>query len=224
MATDQGLYIVFEGIDGAGKSTQILEMQEYLQSRGYPVLIVREPYDTEIAADLFKYVMNAHSIGSYARAMLMMACRYDIQEKKIKPALEKGYIVISDRSFISMLAYQLMYMKDVQHQHVSRFVDMASFVVRKPDRVFLFDLPVTVALDRCDSPPHAPPGYDNVTYLEAVRQAYHRIVKWGLVDNIVPVDALRNKERVLEQLVKVVDGDVSQYVVRTAKRASQVRA
>lgn len=222
MVTDQGLYVVLEGIDGSGKSTQIPLLQEYLQSRGYPVLLVREPYDTEIAADLFKYVMNAHSIGAYTRALLMMACRYDIQEKKIKPALENGYIVISDRSFISMLAYQMMYEKDVDHQQLTRFVEMASFIVRRPDRVFLFDLPVTVALDRCDSPPHVPPGYDNVTYLEAVQKAYHRIVSWGMVENIIPVDALRNKERVLEQLIDVVDGDTLRYTERTIKHISGV--
>lgn len=224
MVTDQGLYVVLEGVDGSGKSTQIPLIQSYLQSRGYPVLLVREPYDTDIASDLFKYVMNAHSVSDYARAMLMMACRYDIHEKKIRPALEKGYIVISDRSFISMLAYQLMYLNDVQHSHISKFAEMASLIVRKPDRVFLFDLPVCVALDRCDSPPHVPVGYDNTSYLEAVRNAYHRIVKWGLVDNIIPVDALRNREAVLDQIVQVLDGDVSQYVVRTAKRAAELSA
>lgn len=222
MQTNQGLYLVLEGIDGSGKSTQIPLLQKYLQDRGYPVLLVREPYDTEIAADLFKYVVNAHNIGPYTRALLMMACRYDIQEKKIRPALEKGYIVISDRSFLSMLAYQLMYLEEVDHQQLTRFVEMASFVVRKPDRIFLFDLPVSVALDRGESPPPVPVGYSNVTYLEAVRQAYHRIVNWGLVDNIIPVDALRNREAVLDQLVQVVDGDVARYVTRTVRHQARI--
>lgn len=220
MQTDQGLYIVLEGIDGAGKSTQITMLEEYLQKQGRQVIVVREPYDTPIATDLFKYVLNSHDIGSYTKALLMLACRYDIHEKKVKPALEKGYIVLSDRSFLSLLAYQLMYLEEVDHRQLGRFVEMSYYIVRKPDRIFLFDLPVSVAIDRLDSPPHVPTGWNVVDYLKAVQRGYRRINDWGMVDNLVPVDALRNHDAVLKQLTDVVDGDVSRYVDRTIRYLS----
>ena len=221
MQTNEGLYICLEGIDGAGKTSQISKIHEYLEEQGNKIVRVREPYDTPIAADLFKYVLNAHTLEDYTKAMLMLACRYDIQYKKIKPALEEGCIVLSDRSFISMLAYQLMYTGKSDHQQIRRFIELSTYVVRRPDRVLMFDLPTSVALERCDSPPFSPVGWTNAEYLEQVRKSYLRMMHWGMIENAVPVDALKDPGQVFLDLKKIIDADVEAYRLRILERAKK---
>lgn len=223
MQTNEGLYVVLEGIDGAGKSTQIPRIQEYLESQGNKVVLAREPYDTPIAADLFKYVLNAHTLEDYTKAMLMLACRYDIQYKKIKPALEEGCIVLSDRSFLSMLSYQLMYTGHSDHGQIRRLIELSTYVVRKPDRIFLFDLPTSVALSRCDSPPFAPVGWTNAEYLEQVRKSYIRMFQLQMVDNAILIDALKDGDNVFLDLKKTIDMDVEDYRARILERHSLLK-
>ena len=219
--------ITVAGTNGKGSTCAMLEA--ILLQAGYRTGVYTSPHLVHFeercrlrgeicqAADLVPHFEKM----LYDQAMLMLACRYDIQYKKIKPALEEGCIVLSDRSFISMLAYQLMYTGKSDHQQIRRFIELSTYVVRRPDRVLMFDLPTSVALERCDSPPFSPVGWTNAEYLEQVRKSYLRMMHWGMIENAVPVDALKDPGQVFLDLKKIIDADVEAYRLRILERAKK---
>jgi dTMP kinase len=103
-----GLFIAFEGGDGAGKSTQTTELAEALESRGLTVLRTREPGGTPIGEKLRSLVLDhGHGhIDAHTEALIFAASRAAHAAQVIRPALERGEVVISDRYIDSSVAYQ----------------------------------------------------------------------------------------------------------------------
>lgn len=103
-----GVFIAFEGGDGAGKSTQIQLLADALTSRGQKVLVVREPGGTEIGEALRALVLNHGNgtIDARTEALIFAASRSALAHQKIVPALEEGTVVLCDRYIDSSAAYQ----------------------------------------------------------------------------------------------------------------------
>ncbi len=101
-------FIVFEGGEGAGKSTQSAALSDYLQARGHEVLCTREPGGTPAAESIRAVLLDPANAGldDRAEALLFAAARGDHAARVIRPALERGEIVISDRYLDSSVAYQ----------------------------------------------------------------------------------------------------------------------
>ena len=116
--SDAGKYIVIEGNDGTGKSTQVAKLAEYFQSIGRTVCVIEEPgsddpesddpeKSTPIANELRKVIKNGDLARSAAvNVALFSAARRELWREKIQPALERGEIVLSARNYISTLVYQ----------------------------------------------------------------------------------------------------------------------
>jgi dTMP kinase len=103
----RGLLIVFEGAEGAGKSTQLKLLAELLTTRGRDVVAVREPGGTLVGDEIRRLVLDpASDIAPRTEALLFMASRAQLVEREIRPALERGAIVLVDRFFLSTYAYQ----------------------------------------------------------------------------------------------------------------------
>lgn len=105
----QGLFITLEGTEGSGKSTQIVVIKNYLQSKGRKVITVREPGGTPIAEDirnLLKTPRKDDDMCDTAELLLMYAARAQLVQTFIKPKLEQGFDVICDRHDLSTIAYQ----------------------------------------------------------------------------------------------------------------------
>ena len=100
-----GKFIVFEGIDGSGKSTQIDLLGEYLNSKGIDFVQTREPGGTELAENLRK-IMLEEKIDGMTEMLVVLAARNDHIQKFIKPNLSSGKWVICDRFTDSTIAYQ----------------------------------------------------------------------------------------------------------------------
>lgn len=103
-----GLFIAFEGGDGAGKSTQAAQLAESLESRGLTVLRTREPGGTPLGEKLRSLVLdhgNGH-IDAHTEALIFAASRAAHASQAIRPALERGEIVLTDRYIDSSVAYQ----------------------------------------------------------------------------------------------------------------------
>ena len=113
MMSGTGKYIVIEGNDGTGKSTQVAKLAEYFRARGQTVCVVEEPgsddpeKSTPIANELRNVIKNGDLARSAAvNVALFSAARRELWHEKIRPALERGEIILSARNYISTLVYQ----------------------------------------------------------------------------------------------------------------------
>ncbi|MBS2540052.1 dTMP kinase, partial [Catenulispora sp. NF23] len=107
--TYTGTFLSFEGGDGSGKSTQLNLLADWLRGRGHEVVVTREPGGTPLGTKLRAIVLDAHNadvISPRAEALIYAADRADHVERVIRPALERGAVVITDRYVDSSLAYQ----------------------------------------------------------------------------------------------------------------------
>jgi dTMP kinase len=134
----RGLFITFEGPEGAGKTTQIELLAEAIGTA--EAVIVREPGGTDLGEAVRQLLLHsAHSIAPTAEMYLFMAARAELIETRIQPALDCGQVVIADRYHDSTLAYQ----------GGGRGLEVSwpsSFP--KPDLTFLLEVPVEVGLSR----------------------------------------------------------------------------
>ena len=104
-ATGAGRFITFEGIDGAGKSSHIQTLAEWLRGRGHEVLVTREPGGTVLAERLRELVLHA-PMDALTEALLVFAARRDHLVHQIEPALARGAVVLCDRFTDASFAYQ----------------------------------------------------------------------------------------------------------------------
>lgn len=103
----RGRYIAFEGVDGAGKSTVAEAVAEHLRADGFQVVGVREPGATAVGEAIREILLHSHDdLVPWAEALLFAAARAQLAEQTLRPLLEAGAWVLSDRSVYSSLAYQ----------------------------------------------------------------------------------------------------------------------
>ncbi|MFC0808326.1 dTMP kinase [Ensifer sp. P24N7] len=144
----KGLFITFEGGEGAGKSTQMRLLAQALSARGYRVLTTREPGGSA-GAEAVRHVLlsgAAESFGVRMEAILFAAARSDHVEEVIRPALQQGTIVLCDRFMDSSRVYQ-----GVTGNLEPAFVETMERVAVNgviPDCTIIFDLPASVGLER----------------------------------------------------------------------------
>lgn len=101
-----GLFLVVEGVDGAGKSTQTALLADWLAERGLPHLQLREPGGTEAGERVRSILLDTDEVGPRAELLLVLAARAALVEERIRPALAAGRVVLADRFDLSTLAYQ----------------------------------------------------------------------------------------------------------------------
>ena len=149
-----GLFISFEGIDGAGKSTHIAALADAFRTAGRSVALTREPGGTPLAEKLRELVLN-DAMDPLSEALLMFAARRDHLQQVIEPALRRGEVVLCDRFTDATFAYQgsgrgfdLGVLRQLE-QWVQSRPDSAQ--LRQPDLTVWFDLPPAVAAQRLAS-------------------------------------------------------------------------
>lgn len=143
--TERGRFITFEGIDGAGKSTQIQVVADVLRSRGIEVVITREPGGTPLAEALRNLVLN-EPMDPSTETLLLFAARSDHLERVLRPALEAGRWVLCDRFTDATYAYQA----GGRGVPVDKIATLEQWVHpdTQPDLTLLFDLPPEIAAQR----------------------------------------------------------------------------
>jgi dTMP kinase len=146
-----GLFISFEGIDGAGKSTHIAGLADAFRAGGRPVTLTREPGGTPLAEKLRDLVLN-DAMDPLSEALLMFAARRDHLQQVIEPALARGEVVLCDRFTDATFAYQGSGRGfDLQVlQQLEQWVQAmpGSDQLRQPHLTVWFDLPPAVAAQR----------------------------------------------------------------------------
>lgn len=104
----RGTLIVFEGVEGAGKTTQLLRVATRLAAAGVPFDKFREPGGTPLGDEIRRLLLEPdRELTPRAEALLFMASRAELVERQLKPALEAGRVVLLDRFFLSTYAYQI---------------------------------------------------------------------------------------------------------------------
>ena len=145
------MFIVLEGLDGSGKTTQAKLLHLALIQRGYNALLVREPGHTPIGEAIRAVLHDARHGGMTAKceALLYAAARAQLVETVILPALERGTVVICDRYVPSSIAYQVhgREMGDGLQEDVYAFNGVATSHLM-PDAIIYLSMPVDVALAR----------------------------------------------------------------------------
>ncbi len=167
------MFITLEGPEGSGKSMQICEMAEFLRGQGKQVLTTREPGGTFIGDQIREVIMRMDNTMMSPRAEILLFCaaRAQIVEEVIRPNLDKGLIVISDRYADSTLAYQ-------GHGH-GLDLDTLKLILRfatgglKPDLTLLLDVDVEEGLKRRRI------GGGEWNRLDAQQLAFHQRVRQG---------------------------------------------
>lgn len=141
-------FLTFEGGEGAGKSTQIRLLANWLETQGVEVLLTREPGGSP-GAELIRDLLLKGAVDRWlpiSEALMLAAARADHIERTIKPALEAGKWVLCDRFYDSSVAYQGagrgVGIEEVQHIQKIAFGDM------RPDLTLILDLPVEIGLKR----------------------------------------------------------------------------
>lgn len=144
-----GLFIAFEGGEGAGKTTQSQLLADRLAELEFPCLLVREPGGTELGEYLRSYLKSDRPLSREAELLLFEAARVELATSQILPALEDGQVVVADRFYGSTVAYQ-GYGRGLDLQIIA---SLNRFATRgmEPDQVFLLDLAPEVGIKRAMS-------------------------------------------------------------------------
>ncbi len=200
-----GKLIVFEGIDGSGKTTQAQLVHQFLKDKGILNSLFREPGGTPLGEAIRKILLAREDfhggIGSTAEYLLFAAARAELSRLIIKPMLDKGITVLLDRFGLSSVVYQ-GYGRGLDVDFIKQVNDMATVGIQ-PDLVMLFDLPVETALARIGSSQDRI-EQNGAEFFSKVRDGYLREIKtYGDVGNVI--DASENVEAVLAQVQAVVD-------------------
>ena len=165
-----GLFLTFEGGDGSGKTTQINRLVAWLESQGQTVVLTREPGGTDLGVELRNIVMHRKGfIAPRAEALLYAADRSHHIHTLVRPALERGDIVVQDRYLDSSVAYQGA--GRVLDPDEVRELSLWGTERLMPDLTVLLDVPASIAKERHAQ---AEREYDR---LEAEAEDFHTRVR-----------------------------------------------
>ena len=173
----RGCFIVIEGIDGSGKSEQFQRLTKRLKKRGYKLVATREPTKVYPVGRLIEKVLREEEqVSEEALALLFAADRADHTERKIKPALEEGAVVVSDRYVHSSLAYQSRGMgKELDLE----WIKMINRYALEPDAVIFLDISPEVGQARLSNgqvriKDHS--YFENISQQERIRKVYLEVL------------------------------------------------
>ena len=206
----RGVFITFEGGDGSGKSTQIQSVRDWFESRGREVIVTREPGGTELGTEIRRLVQNGpEDVDARTEALLYAADRAYHVATVIRPALERGAVVLGDRYIDSSLAYQ----GAARSLGVDEIASLSAWATQGlyPSLTFLLDLPPEVgARRRTDAPDRM--ERESMDFHERVRHEYLRLAD-AEPERIVVIDAVGTVDEVFSEirgvLVERFDGGSS---------------
>ena len=196
------MFITFEGIEGSGKSTQIQMLKEFFEKKSLTAFFTKEPGSSEIGKEIRSILLNKENkIYPQTEIFLIFADRVQHVQEIIKPNLNEGKIVVSDRYYDSSVAYQ------GQREGISKieiYELIENLDLPTPDITFLLDLPANVglkraknraSLDRFES--------EEISFHEGVRQNYLDLQEQNL-ERIVKIDATQSPNEIFSNIIKKI--------------------
>lgn len=184
----RGRFIVLEGLDGAGISTQVRRLAAALDGADVAYQCTREPTDGPVGSQIRLALTKRLTIDPTTLALMFAADRSDHLRASVLPRLEAGVQVISERHVLSSLAYQGAQLGDVDWV---RAINRESTRLIAPDLTVFLDVPPETSLDRIDAGRHARELFEQRDTLAATRRAF-----------LAAIDVLRGEG----QSVEIIDG------------------
>jgi dTMP kinase len=202
------MLIVIEGIDGTGKTTLARRLADRLAETGRTVTLLREPTDGPYGRRIRALAKEGrHNVSPAEELELFIQDRVENCRDRIRPALERGEIVVMDRYYLSSAAYQGALGLDPES-----ILERNEAIAVRPDLVLLLDIPVQAGLGRiAASRTSGPDLFENAAYLEKVRSLFLGIRR----PFIRILDASRDADSVLESALDLVLGRIGEQETGT---------
>ena len=189
----KGVFICIEGLDASGKTTHAHRLVRNLRRKGFDAVYTTEPSRGEIGRFIRTYILQRkRRVPSVVEALLFAVDRVDHVEKAIKPALEEGKIVVSDRYVYSSLAYQGAAGLDL------RWIEEINKLALPPDLAIYIDVPPEVVVKRIRRKKSV---MEKLETQRRVKEVYMKFVENG---KLVPVDGNRRKDKVAKDILTVI--------------------
>ena len=193
------MFISVEGIEGCGKSTLVNGLSQYLQERNIDYVITKEPGSTSIGKILRSILLDKkQQISPLTELLLMFSDRLDHLDKVIKPSLEEGKIVITDRYIDSTYAYQGSG-RGIPKNIIDNLVSQTEIML--PDRTILLDLSPEVGLKRAST-------RNELDRFESENKEFHERLRKSFLgsaednpDRFITVDAEQEPDKVLQSVI-----------------------
>ncbi|MDB6030807.1 MAG: dTMP kinase [Verrucomicrobiales bacterium] len=206
----KGLFITFEGTEGGGKTTQIALLSDRLKASGRTVRVLREPGGTPIGEEIrhtLKHSANNEAMTPETELLLMNASRAQLVREIIRPALERGEVVLCDRFYDSTIAYQ-GFGRGLEMTQVRSIIDFAVGNTR-PDLTLLLHVPLSVSEARRHSrDAGAAPVRDRIEsagreFFERVERGFQALAR-AEPRRVVEIEAAASREEVGAAIWKAV--------------------
>lgn len=201
-----GKFITIEGIEGAGKSTQLAFIKNYLTAQGKELVVTREPGGTVLGEQIRSLLLTPSDIAMAVdtELLLMFAARAEHVAQLIKPALDAGKWVISDRFTDATFAYQGGG-RGISQQRIEQLAEWTLNGLQ-PDLTFLFDLPVELGQQRVLSRNEGKDRFEQekVDFFQKIRDCYLQRAKAD-PSRIKVIDSSRSILDIEQQLIAILD-------------------
>jgi len=195
MKLKRGILIVFEGIDGAGKSTQAEILFQKLRAKGFDVVFYREPTDSKWGRIIKKKALESDSLTPGQELELFLKDRKENVEKNIVPSLEGKKIVILDRYYYSTIAYQGA--KGIEKKMIR---ELNEEFATEPDLVFILDIEPRKGLERIRNRKKKDLLFEREEYLCRVR----RIFKSLRGERLIHIKGQGKREEIAKRIERIV--------------------
>ena len=193
----RGALIVFEGLDGCGKSTQLARAADWLRARDVEPVVTREPTDGPWGRRIRRMARSGRAVAPETELQWFFADRRDHMREVVRPALDAGRVVLSDRSYLSTVAYQ-----------GARGLDAAAILAgseaefERPDLALLFEIDPRAGLARVEGRGAvAEPVFENLAFLERVAAIFATLE----VEGLVRIDAARDEDAIAADVARALE-------------------
>ncbi|MCP2519798.1 dTMP kinase [Candidatus Aminicenantes bacterium AC-335-K20] len=200
---EKGILIVFEGIDGCGKSTQAKLLFEKLRSLKFDCILLKEPSSGKWGKKIKKLSLFENSISPEEELELFVKDREENTRENIKPALQEKRIVILDRYYFSTIAYQGA--KGINLKYIE---NLNKSIAIEPDIVFILDVEPSVGLSRIENRKKKEKLFEREDYLNKVRRIYNSLKG----KNIIKMDGSQKIDKIREKIEEIVLKYIEKYI------------
>ena len=201
----RGFFIVIDGIDGCGKTTQCQRLYEYLQQKHRPVFLTSEPTSLDVGQLIRKYLKQ--DVPAALDALLFAADRVDHGHRILQPKLDAGYFIISDRYRDSSYVYQSIQGKK-QGLTMDWIRNINQFSL-SPDLTIILDVDPALGLQRKLQQrgfrKEEMEKFENIVFQQAIRAEFQQLVKESSPSKMWQIDASQDVESVFQSIRKIID-------------------